>query len=141
MRPTVTTTITGWSIMATVAHAAVGIGLPVCASSPNCVSSQAVDSHHIKPFTSDYDVDLAFQHLKDVLSKRSDTTIVSVADGLIRVEFRTLLGFIDDGLFVLDREKRILHVYSAARSGYWDLGKNRRRIEEIRRSFVTATTR
>jgi len=54
------------------------------------------------------------------------------------VEFRTTLGFVDDGLFVLDVANRVIHVRSAARLGYWDMGKNRRRMEEIRLLYLKA---
>lgn len=54
---------------------------------------------------------------------------------MIAVEFKTTFGFVDDGLFILDSDKRLIHVRSAARLGYWDLGKNRRRLEEIRTMY------
>jgi uncharacterized protein (DUF1499 family) len=42
---------------------------------------------------------------------------------------------VDDGEFLLDRERSVIHLRSASRLGYSDLGKNRSRIEEIRREF------
>lgn len=110
--------------------------LPLCPASPNCVSSQAADSHHIEPFRIVGDGRIAFGRLRELLVNRSDTDLISSDDTTIRVEFRTLLGFVDDGLFVLDSSSSVIHVRSAARLGYWDLGKNRSRLEEIRRSFV-----
>lgn len=107
--------------------------LPPCPSSPNCVSSQASGSHYIEPLPVAGDPHAGFSHLREILAARKDTSIKSADSETIRVEFRTALGFIDDGLFVLDAGKGIIHVRSAARTGYWDLGKNRRRMEEIRR--------
>ena len=49
-----------------------------------------------------------------------------------RVEFRTRLGFVDDGEFVLEGQTRVGHVRSAARVGYSDLRQNRGRVEELR---------
>lgn len=109
--------------------------LPVCPSSPNCVSSQADDSHFIAPFAIDSDPVAAFARLRDILASRSDTTLVLATGSELRVEFRTSLGFVDDGLFLLDPEQGVIQCRSAARLGYWDLGKNRRRLEEIRRQF------
>ena len=43
-----------------------------------------------------------FDRLRIVLGKREVTTIIAVDDSHIRVEFRTFLGFVDDGLFILD---------------------------------------
>jgi uncharacterized protein (DUF1499 family) len=109
--------------------------LPPCPAKPNCVSSQAADGHHIEPFKITGDAGLAFEKLRKLLALRSDATLVSSDDTAIRVEFRTLLGFVDDGLFVLDAATNSIHIRSAARLGYWDLGKNRSRMEEIRREF------
>lgn len=115
-----------------------GAELPPCPTSPNCVSSQAGDKHQIAPFAIKGDPDQAFKRLHLLLGKRSDTTVVAFDKDTIKVEFRTLLSFVDDGLFLLDRNQAVIHVRSAARLGYWDLGKNRRRMEEIRQQFEQA---
>ena len=54
----------------------------------------------------------------------------------LRVEFTTTLGFVDDGLFVQDPTNHVFQVRSASRLGYWNLDKNRRRMEEIRKDFL-----
>lgn len=109
--------------------------LTECPDSPNCVSSQAGDAaHHIAPLVFKGEPGPAFDRLKQLLAHRGDTTIIEVRPDYLRVEFHTAL-FVDDGEFLLDVEKRLIHVRSASRRGYWDLGKNRRRMEEIRRSF------
>lgn len=109
--------------------------LPPCPARPNCISSQAADSHRITPFKVTRDAGLAFEKLRTILAERPDTKVLSADNTTIRVEFRTLLGFIDDGLFVLDRDNSLIHVRSAARLGYWDMGKNRSRMEEIRKAL------
>jgi uncharacterized protein (DUF1499 family) len=109
--------------------------LPPCPAKPNCVSSQATGSHHIEPFKVTEEAGVAFEKLRKLLTQRSDTKLVSSDDTTIRAEFRTMLGFVDDGLFVLDSANGLIHIRSAARLGYWDLGKNRSRMEEIRQSF------
>ena len=40
--------------------------------------------------------------------------------------------------FYLPAGDNAIHVRSASRVGYWDLGTNRRRVETIRRSFREA---
>ena len=109
--------------------------LPTCPAKPNCVSSQAADSHRIEPLKVSGDAERAFEKLRNLLVGRSDTKLISADNATIRVEFRTMLGFVDDGLFVLDPADSLIHVRSAARLGYWDLGKNRSRMEEIRHAF------
>ena len=115
-----------------------GAELPPCPASPNCVSSQAKDSHRIAAFSINGDPEQAFKRLATLLGKRPDTTVIAVEPDLIKVEFRTMLGFVDDGLFLLDRDLAVIQLRSATRLGYWDLGKNRRRMEEIRQQFEQA---
>ncbi len=43
-----------------------------------------------------------------------------------------LLRFVDDVEFLFDDETKTIHFRSASRTGYGDLGANRRRMEEIR---------
>lgn len=112
-----------------------GSFLTACPSAPNCVSSQADDDkHRIAPLTFSGDPDAAFSRLKLALGGRNDTTIVEEKPGYLRVELRTAL-FVDDGEFLLDRTHNVIQVRSASRLGYSDLGKNRSRMEEIRRQF------
>jgi len=109
--------------------------LVACPASPNCVSSQAGDERHrIAPLAYTGAADLAFGKLKELLRRRSDTRIVEEREGYLRVEFHTLL-FVDDSEFLLDRKGSAIQVRSASRLGYSDLGKNRSRMEEIRREF------
>lgn len=112
--------------------------LAACPASPNCVSSQAADEkHRVAPLAFSGDPDTAFARLKLVLGQRSDTTIRDESPDYLRVELRTLL-FVDDGEFLLDRTHNLIHVRSASRLGYSDLGKNRGRMEEIRGQFLAA---
>lgn len=109
--------------------------LSTCPSSPNCVSSQASDERHrIAPLAFTGDPDAAFARLRQILVRRNDATIVEESPGYLRVELRTTF-FVDDGEFLLDRAGRVIHVRSASRLGYSDLGKNRSRMEDIRREF------
>jgi uncharacterized protein (DUF1499 family) len=81
------------------------------------------------------DPDAAFTRLKRVVSSRSDTTIVDDLPDYLRIELRTML-FVDDGEFLLDRTNSVIHIRSASRLGYSDLGKNRSSLEDIRRQFL-----
>lgn len=111
--------------------------LAACPDSPNCVSSQAGDEpHRIAPLAFAGDPEAAWERLRELLSTRPDATVVGAGPGYLRVEFRTRLGFVDDGEFALDREAAVIHVRSASRLGYSDLGKNRARLEEVRGAFA-----
>ena len=110
--------------------------LKACPDSPNCISSQAVDQRHrIEPFIFKDEAGEAFRRLKNLLAARGDATVAESAADYIRVEFRTRMGFVDDGEFLLDRKGSRIELRSASRLGYSDLGKNRSRMEEIRKQF------
>ena len=107
-----------------------------CPRSPNCVSSQARDERHrIAPLTFADEPDTAWARLRAVLTGRADATLIEEQPGYLRLELRTTL-FVDDAEFLLDPVNRVIHVRSASRLGYSDLGKNRSRMEEIRRQFT-----
>jgi uncharacterized protein (DUF1499 family) len=109
--------------------------LSPCPSSPNCVHSQGSnDKHSIAPLSFNGGPVLAWQDLRALLTARTDTSIVAEEPNYLRVEFRTTF-FIDDGEFLLNEEGRQIEMRSASRVGYSDLGKNRARLEEIRRGL------
>jgi uncharacterized protein (DUF1499 family) len=109
--------------------------LAPCPSSPNCVSSMASDpGHRIEPIPYRSDARAAFVQLRETLARRSDATLVEEKYPYLRVELRTNF-FVDDGEFLLDEKQGVIHVRSASRVGYSDLGKNRKRMEEIRSEF------
>lgn len=110
--------------------------LSPCPDRPNCVSSQSGDDkHHIAPLDIAGDPRLAFQRLRALLAARADTTIVAEESNYLLVEFHTTF-FVDDGEFLLNEGERRIEVRSASRRGYSDLGKNRSRLEEIRRGLA-----
>jgi len=112
--------------------------LSSCPDSPNCVSSQAADTdHRIEPLLFSDAPDVALARLKSLLAGRKDTKIIDESPGYLRVEFHTIL-FVDDGEFLLDAAQQCIHVRSASRLGYSDLGKNRSRLEELRRQFAAS---
>jgi uncharacterized protein (DUF1499 family) len=110
--------------------------LSPCPSSPNCVSSQSEDGKHkIDPILFNSTPAEAVDRLKKVIQGMARTTIVRETPEYLHVEFRTLLGFVDDGEFFVDGNRQVIQLRSASRVGYWDLGVNRRRVESIRREF------
>ena len=109
--------------------------LATCPSSPNCVSSFATeDRQKIAPLSFSDDPAVAFCRLTQIIRQRSDAMIIEERSDYLRVELRTTL-FVDDAEFLLDGEKKVIQLRSASRLGYSDLGKNRRRIKEIRAAF------
>jgi uncharacterized protein (DUF1499 family) len=108
--------------------------LAPCPDSPNCVSSQSSDKRHsIEPIICHGISSKVFAKLKSIIKSTKRTEIVKETHDYLHVEFRSaLFGFVDDVEFHLNEENKLIHVRSASRTGYWDLGANRRRIENIR---------
>jgi uncharacterized protein (DUF1499 family) len=110
--------------------------LQPCPDSPNCVSSLATDSHRIAPLTYRDDPEHAWIRLKAAVQAQPRTTITDETAHRLHAEARSLIfRFVDDLDFVLRPDKNLIQVRSAARTGYSDLGVNRRRVERIRRDF------
>jgi len=111
--------------------------LPPCPASPNCVSSRDPDpARRVDPIPFRGTPEEAREALEAVLRSLPRATIVASSGIGIRAEFRSLLGFVDDVEFRIDEAAGVIHVRSASRTGYWDLGVNRRRVETIREAFV-----
>ena len=108
-----------------------------CPESPNCVLSQASDAKHkIKPIYYATSVEAAKEKLIKVIQSMDATRIIKQDEVYWHVEFTTRwLRFIDDVEFYFPESEALIHLRSASRSGYWDLGVNRKRVEEIRSRF------
>jgi uncharacterized protein (DUF1499 family) len=108
--------------------------LPLCPHSPNCVSSQAADSgHFIAPFKIAGDPETAWAALKQALRGQSRTVITAESADALHAEATSLIfRFVDNIDAILDREARLIHIRSASRVGYSDLGVNRKRVEALR---------
>jgi uncharacterized protein (DUF1499 family) len=110
--------------------------LPPCPSSPNCVSSRDPDpSRRVDPIPFAGTAVEAREGIETVVRSFPRAVVVDSSGIGIRAEFRSLLGFVDDVEFRIDEAAGVIHVRSASRTGYWDFGVNRRRVEEIREVF------
>ncbi len=111
--------------------------LSPCPSSPNCVSSQSSDPKHaVEPLRYSGSRDDARQRMLAVLNSLKRVRIVQSENDYVHAEFRSrLFGFIDDVELYFAEEDGLIHVRSASRVGYSDLGANRKRVERIRRMF------
>lgn len=109
--------------------------LPPCPESPNCVSSLADDpAHRVEPLGFAARPGTAVRRMAQVVEGLGGKVTASGED-FLHAEFRTLLGFVDDVAMVFDGVTGKIHLRSASRAGWWDLGVNRRRVERIRREW------
>jgi uncharacterized protein (DUF1499 family) len=108
--------------------------LSPCPNKPNCVSSQSSDpEHYVPPLTFDVPADTTRQALLVVLPQMEGAQVVTQESFYIRAEFTSRrMRFVDDVEFLIDPLSNVVHVRSASRLGYSDLGVNRKRVEDIR---------
>lgn len=113
--------------------------LPRCATSPNCVSSQAdpLDRRHfIQPFTVIGAHEQAWLQFVQHLKNQPRTQLINESATAVHVSATTpILRFVDDVHAMLDAEAQVIHIYSASRVGYSDLGTNRQRLEQLRKQL------
>lgn len=108
--------------------------LSPCPASPNCVSTQAADENHaIAPFQYKKSRAEAKEALKAVLATLPRTKLIDEDESYLHYEFTSLLlRFVDDVEFLFDETTKTVHFRSASRTGYSDLGVNRKRMEQVR---------
>ncbi len=115
--------------------------LAACPTSPNCVSSDAdVDdaTHYVAPFVLTTDPAMAWQKAENAVAALPRTTVVNQSADYLHAECTSaLMGFVDDLELQLRAHEGIIAVRSASRLGYGDLGVNRKRVEELRKTLAT----
>ncbi|MGI9518847.1 MAG: DUF1499 domain-containing protein [Pirellulaceae bacterium] len=112
--------------------------LSVCPDLPNCVCTQASNQRHrIDPIPWTGSREEAFERIRQTLQQMPRVTMVSESEDYLHAESRSLIfRFVDDIEFLVDLENGLIHFRSASRTGYADLGTNRKRMERFRELFV-----
>lgn len=123
-------------------QAQVGISqarLRPCPGSPNCVCSEFNGAAcYIAPMAFTDDPETAWARARQVVL-RAGGTMQAQGDDYLWAHFTSkALRFVDDLELRMDADNSVIHVRSAARVGYSDLGVNRKRIERIRSLFNAA---
>jgi uncharacterized protein (DUF1499 family) len=102
--------------------------LRACPGSPNCVNSE---EGGVPPLPAAGDAGWA--RLREAVTALGGS-IEREEDAYMHATFRSrLFGFVDD--LECRRDGDVVQVRSASRTGWWDLGVNRRRVENIRRAL------
>lgn len=111
--------------------------LAPCPESPNCVSSRAADAdHRVDPLRYEGAADQAWARAQQAVETLPRTRIVTTDDEYLHAESRSrVFGFVDDLELLLDTPAQAIQVRSAARTGYYDFGVNRERVETLRSQF------
>lgn len=110
--------------------------LAPCPETPNCVCSECEQGRaFVLPFSCEGDPDASWLQVQLALLDLGGE-IVRVENGYLAATFQSpLFRFVDDVELRLDRPSGVIHIRSASRVGRSDLGKNRERVEAIRRRF------
>ena len=118
-------------------HNSESSGLLDCPDTPNCVSSSAKNpKYRIEPFKLKKDPETSWDMVQKTVGSLPRTKIVSADNSDIQAECRSMIfRFVDDLTLHLTPSNGIIHIRSASRTGYSDLGVNRRRVENLRKKL------
>jgi len=111
-----------------------------CPNKPNCVSSLSKASpHYIEPLTFPGNNNgEGMQRLARLLRSLVRVSIQYQDDHYIHAVCHSrVFRFKDDLEFRYDEHMAVCHVRSASRSGYYDFGVNRSRLEKIRQLLIS----
>ncbi|MBJ7536752.1 DUF1499 domain-containing protein [Marinomonas transparens] len=111
-----------------------------CPTSPNCVSSQAEKDdleHYIAPIIyhgARKEIQLS---IESYMLGKGNARVVTSSLGYVHFAVKSkIIGYIDDVEFYLPEADSVVHVRSASRVGYSDMGVNRERVRQVRDLLV-----
>lgn len=112
-------------------------GLLDCPDTPNCVSSLAKNpKYRVEPFKLNKDLKTSWDMVQNTVGSLPRTKVVSANNNDIHAECRSMIfRFVDDLTLNLTPSNGIINIRSASRTGYSDLGVNRRRVESLRKKL------
>lgn len=107
--------------------------LAPCPDSPNCVSSFAMDDgHRVEPLPAPSADPIGHWAVR---IEAQGGQVIQRDGQYLHAEFTSrIFRFVDDVELLWDGHSDIMHVRSASRLGWSDMGVNRRRIDELRDS-------
>jgi len=111
-----------------------------CPASPNCVSTEAADpDHKMAPLPYRGDRRASRRLILTVIREMPRATVVAQEAHYLHAEFRSrLFRFVDDVEFVFDDQAALIRFRSASRTGYSDMGVNRKRMTAIGEAYHAA---
>ena len=113
--------------------------LTPCPEKPNCVSTEASGKAQMAPMPFAGTVAEAQDALRRAIAAQPRSTITRDEPGFVAAEFRSrVFGFVDAAEFVIDGDARVIRFRSGARSGHYDFGVNRERMDALRAALSPA---
>jgi uncharacterized protein (DUF1499 family) len=115
--------------------------LRACPASPNCVCSEwPGEGAFVEPLRYTTTLEDAWRSIKQAIIETGGV-IVTEHDGYLHARYVTpLMRYVDDVELRLDENKQLIHIRSASRVGYSDLGANRQRVGRLRLAFDSDRT-
>ena len=108
-----------------------------CPSTPNCVCSEyPVKSGYAAPLRFTGDPEEAWQRARETIITMGGEIVGENIIYLHAVFTSRFFRFVDDMELRQDNSAGVIHFRSASRTGYSDLGVNRKRIETLRSLFM-----
>lgn len=113
--------------------------LALCPDKPNCVCSlESRTSHRVEPLTLTRSPAEAMTAVRAALENLPRCRIADAQNDYIHAVVSSLVWrFRDDVEVWIDAAGGHVHLRSASRAGYSDLGVNRRRIERLKNALAT----
>ncbi len=108
-----------------------------CPERPICVSSQQEKDHpsRVEALAYESPAEQAFNQARDCVQQIGGT-VQKVENGYLWATFDSaVFGFVDDLELYLEPERNRIQVRSASRIGYYDFGKNRKRVDKLKACF------
>jgi len=112
--------------------------LAACSKKPNCVCSEYPDDekHFIDPIdVSQVNMGLHFKKVASAIQATGGVIIKQSDEYLAATYTSTVFKFVDDVEIRLDKNSGLIHLRSASREGYSDLGANAKRIAAIKKAY------
>ncbi len=110
--------------------------LRACPTTPNCVcSEQLVERAVVEPLIYTTTAADAWSRMKQAIIETGGI-ILTEQGGYLHARYETsLMRYIDDVELRIDENKQRIHVRSASRVGYSDMGANQKRVTRIWAAF------
>ena len=109
--------------------------LKPCPDKPNCVSSYAPESdreHYVMPIKSSSPL-VCMEKLSKELSQKDNVDLITKRSDYSHLVYTSsIMRFKDDVELYLDKDRKNIQIRSASRTGYSDMGVNRKRVESIK---------
>ena len=116
----------------------VGGKLLKCSAKPNCVCSEYNDdiNHYIKPIIIPQNINCDFMNiLKETIQEMGGEIQTELRTYIAATFSSSVFGFVDDLEIRYYSTQNVIHLRSASRIGYSDLGANKKRAKLLKDLF------